>query len=149
MNSTNVIHEVLSNSLLEISNRYQSLRQYMAEFVNIVSTIPAAMVKVRLSVMSIKITMQASDLHNKHDEKGVLFVMMSDTVLSVHWAEEELSIKAKENLKKDGHLILSLEEIAKVVEHLADMIDSGQCAEAVEWINQYEASLVVDATRLL
>ena len=59
---------------------------------------------------------------------------MSHTVLSVHWAEKELSIKAKENSKRDVGLTLSLEEITKVVEHLADRIDSGQSAEAVEWI---------------
>ena len=75
--------------------------------------------------------------------------MMSDTALNVHWAERELSIKAKEDLKKEGYLILSLEEIAKVIEHLAKGIDSGQPAEAVEWINQYEPSLVLDDKKLL
>jgi hypothetical protein len=42
---------------------------------------------------------------------------------------------------KSGYLTLSLEEIAKVIEYLADGIDSGQSAEAVEWINQYEPIL--------
>ena len=51
--------------------------------------------------------------------------MMTDTDLSVHWAEKELSIKGKENLKMRGYLILSPEEIEKVSGHLADGVDSG------------------------
>ena len=150
MKPMNGIHEVLRNSLLEINNRCQSLRQDIAAFVNIVSTEPAAMVKIRLSVMSIQITMQASRLHNMHDEKGVVYVMMTNTVLGVYWAEKEFSIeKVKEDLKKKGYLILSLETIAKVFEHLADRIDSGQPTEAVEWINQYEPFLALEAKKLL
>ncbi|GAI98575.1 unnamed protein product, partial [marine sediment metagenome] len=61
--------------------------------------------------------------------------MMTDTVLSVQWAEKELSIKSKEDLKMGGYLTLSPEEITKIVEHLADRIDSGQSAEAVERAN--------------
>ena len=141
MKPMNGIHEVLRNSLLEINNRCQSLRQDIAAFVNIVSTEPAAMVKIRLSVMSIQITMQASGVHNSHEGKGIVFAMVSDTDLNVHWAEKELSIKSKENLKMRGYLILSPEEIVKMIDHLSDGIDSGQCAEAVEWINRYEASL--------
>lgn len=149
MKPMNGIHDVLRNSLLEINNRCQSLRQDIAAFVNIVSTEPAAMVKIRLSVMSIQITMQASGVHNSHDWKGVVFVMMTDTDLSVHWAEKELSVKSKENLKMRGYLILSPEEIVKMIDHLSDGIDSGRCAEAVEWINQYEPFLALEAKKLL
>jgi len=142
------IHEVLRHSLLEINNRCHSLRQDIAAFVNIVSTLPAEMVKVRLSAMVSQIMMQTSRLHNRQNEKGVVFVMMSHMVLSVHWTEKEFSIEAKEDFKRRGYLIISPEGIAKVVEHLSDGIDSGQYAEAVEWINRYEPSLVLDATKL-
>jgi len=140
---------MLCHSLREIDNQCQDLRQDMAVFVNSVSTSPAAMVKVRLSVMSLQITMQASHLHNSHKEEGIVFVMMSDMGLSVHWSEKELSTKSKENLKMRGYLILSPEEIVKMIDHLSDRIDSGQCAEAVEWINRYETSLVLDDKKLL
>jgi len=145
----NGIQEVLRHSLLEINNRCQSLRQDIAEFANIASTSPAAMVKIRLSVMSKQITMQASRLHNSHEGEGIVFAMMSDTDLSVHWTEKELSIKGKENLKMRGYLILSPEEIAKVIEHLAEGVDSGQCAKAVEWLSRYEASLVLSDNKFL
>ena len=148
MKPMNGIQEILSNSLLEINNRCQSLRQDIAAFVNIVSTEPAAMVKRRLSVMSIQITMKASDLHSSHEWEGIVFVMMSDTGLSVHWAEKELSIKGKENLKMRGYLILSPEEIVKKTVYLSERIDSGQYAEVVEWINRYETSLVLDDKKL-
>ncbi len=149
MKSMNGIQEVLHHSLLEINNQCQSLRQDIAEFVHSVSTVPAAMVKIRLSLMSISISMLTSHLHNKHDGKGVEFVMMTDTVLSVQWAEKELSIEDKENYKVAGYLTLSLEEITKLVEHLVDGIDSGQSAEAVEWINRYEPFLEFDFKKLL
>jgi len=141
----NSIQEVLRHSLLEINNQCQSLRQSIAVFVNSVSTLPAAMVKARLSAMSLQIKTQIL----RHEEKGVVFVMMTDTVLSVQWAEKELSIKDKENLKMGGYLTLSAEEIIKIVEHLADGVDSGQFAEAVEWISQYEPFLALEAKKLL
>jgi len=145
VNSMNSIQEVLRHSLLEINNQCQSLRQSIAVFVNSVSTLPAAMVKARLSAMSLQIKTQIL----RHEEKGVVFVMMTDTVLSVQWAEKELSIKDKENLKMGGYLTLSAEEIIKIVEHLADGVDSGQFAEAVEWISQYEPFLALEAKKLL
>ena len=145
MNSMNGIQEELRRSLLEINNQCQSLRQDIAAFVNSVSTLPAAMVKARLSAMSLQINTQIL----RNEEKGVVFVMMTDTVLSVQWAEKELSIKDKEDLKIGGYLTLSPEEITKIVEHLADRIDSGQSAEAVEWINQYEPFLALEAKKLL
>lgn len=145
MNSMNGIQKELRRSLLEINNQCQSLRQDIAAFVNSVSTLPAAMVKARLSAMSLQIKTQIL----RQEEKGVVFVMMTDTVLSVQWAEKELSIKDKEDLKMGGYLTLSPEEITKIVEHLADRIDSGQSAEAVEWINQYEPFLALEAKKLL
>lgn len=145
MNSMYDIYEMLCHSLRETDNQYQGLRQDLAEFVNSVSTLPAAMVKARLSAMSLQIKTQIL----RQEEKGVVFVMMTDTVLSVQWAEKELSIKDKENLKMGGYLALSPEEIIKIVEHLADRIDSGQPAEAVEWINQYEPFLALEAKKLL
>ena len=150
MNSMDDIYRMLCHSLLEIDSQCQGLRQGIAVFVNSVSTSPAAMIKTRLYAMSLQISMQISGLHNSHDEKGIVYVMMTDTVLGVYWADKEFSIEAvKEDLKKKGYLILSLEEIAKVIEHLADRIDSGQPAEAVEWINQYEPFLALEAKKLL
>ncbi len=149
MKSMNGIQEVLCRSLLDINNQCQDLRQDIADFVNIVSTEPAAMMKVRLSLMSLQITMQASSLHNSHEWEGIVFVMMSDTGLSVYWAEKELSIKGKEDLKTRGYLILSPEEIVKKIDYLANRIDSGQLVEAVEWINQYEPFLALKAKKLL
>jgi hypothetical protein len=145
----NGIYKMLCHSLREIDNQCQSLRQDLAEFVNSVSTLPVAMVKIRLSVMSINIRMQASRLYNMHDGKGVMFVMMTDTVLSIQWWEKELSIEDKENFKMGGYLTQSLEEIEKVIGHLADGVDSGQSAEAVEWISQYEPFLALEAKKLL
>jgi len=145
VNSMNGIQEELRRSLLEINNQCQGLRQDIAAFVNCVSTLPVAMVKERLSAMSLQIKTQIL----RNEEKGVVFVMMSHTVLSVQWAENELSIEAKENLKMGGYLTLSPEEITKVMEYLADRIDSGRSAEAVEWINQYEPFLALEAKKLL
>ena len=75
--------------------------------------------------------------------------MMSNTVLTIQWIEKELSIKGKGDYKISGYLTLSLEEIAKVFEDLADRIDSGQFAEAVEWTNRYEPSLALEVKKLL
>ncbi len=49
---------------------------------------------------------------------------------------------------KSGYLTLSSEEIVKVIEYLADGVDSGQCAEAVEWINRYGPILLLNDKKL-
>ncbi len=149
MNPMDDIYIMLCQSLLEIDNQCQDLRKDIAVFVHIASTLPAAIVNIRLSVMSIQITMQASRLLNSHDVEGAIFVMMSDTVLSIQWIEKELLIESKGDYKISGYLTLSLEQIVKMIEHLADGIDSGQPAEAVEWINRYEPSLALEVKKLL
>ena len=149
MSSMNGMQEELRRSLLEINNQCQDLRKDIAVFVNNVSTLPAAKIKIRLSVMRLQITEQTSKLHITHDWKGVVYAMMTDTLLNFYWAEKEFPIEVKEDLKRKGYLVLSTEEIVKMIDHLSDGIDSGQSAEAVEWINRYETSLALKTKKLL
>lgn len=142
------VYEVLHQVLLETNRQWEAMRHDMNEFISIVSKLPAAMVKVRLTTIACQIMIQTSFLRKQHGEKGYVFVMVSSIVLGVHWAEKEYSTEDKNWFKSRGSLIVSPETICIVVEHFIDQIDSGQWAKAVEWINRYEPSVVYDATKL-
>jgi len=135
------IHEVLQHDLLEISKRCQTLQQEITEFANIVSKLPAAMVRLRLKTMARQIMIQAMNLSEQHHGDGYVFVMIGHRVLGIHWAKKEYSAKTKEDLRRQGYLITSAETMEKVAEELSEKVDSGELAEAVDWINRYEPFL--------
>ena len=135
------IHEVLQLDLLEINKRCQTLRQDIAEFGNIVSILPAQMVKLRLMATTCHVMIQAHNLYKQHNGNGHVFIMMSNVGFGIYWAEEEYSAEDKEYFKRRGYLIISPETIVKVVEELSAKVDSGQLVESVWWINLYEPFL--------
>jgi hypothetical protein len=136
------ICEVLRHNLLEISSQCENLRQSIEEFAATVSTYPATMVKVRLGLMNIQVLARVYSLLKEHNRKGYVFLMKSNILLGVHWAEKEFSLNAKDGFRKRGSLILSPEEITELTNKLAEKVDSGQFAQAVDWINRYEPSVI-------
>jgi len=134
------IYEVLRHNLLEISSQCENLRQSIEEFAATVSTYSATMVKVRLRLITVQILHRVCSLLMDHNKKGVVVVMMSHMALSVHWAEKEFPLESKDDLRKRCYLILSPKEITELTNKLAEKVDSGQFAQAVDWINRYEPS---------
>ena len=134
------ICEVLRHNLLEISSQCENLRQSIEEFAATVSTYPATMVKVRLRLITVQILHRVCSLLIEHNGKGYVFLMKSDALLSVRWAEKEFPPESKDDFRKRGSLILSPEEITELTNKLAEKVDSGQFAQAVDWINRYEPS---------
>ena len=143
------IHELLQHDLLEISKRCQTLRQDIAYFANIVSILPAEMVKVRLYSMACQIMIQAQNLSEQHHGNGCVFIVMDNMAFVTYWAEEEYSAEDKEDFKRRGYHIVSPETIAEVAEVLSEKVDFGQLAEAVGWINRYEPFLLLNDKKLL
>jgi len=138
------ICEVLRHNLLEIRSQCENLVQSIEEFAATVSTYPATMVKVRLGLITVQILGRACSLLIEHNGKGCVFLMKSDALLSVRWAEKEFPPESKDNFRKRGSLILSPEEIADLTNKLAEKVNSGQFAQAVDWINRYEPSVTND-----
>ncbi len=134
------ICEVLRHNLLEISSQCENLRQSIEDFATTVLTSPATMVKIRLGVITVQILRRVCSLLIEHNGKGYVFLMKSDALLSVRWAEKEFPLKDKDGFRKRGHLILSPKEITELTNKLAEKVDSGQFAQAVDWINRYEPS---------
>jgi len=135
------MYQVLHHDLLEINRQCEGLRQDIVEFVTIVSTLPAQMVKLRLTVMTYNIVIQVRNLLKQHHGNGYVFVMMNDTGLGIYWVEKEYSAEDKENFKRHGYLITSPEAMGKVAEQLSEKVDSGELAEAVDWLKRYEPFL--------
>jgi len=135
------IYEVLRHNLLEISSQCENLRQSIEEFAATVSTYPATMVKVRLRLITVQILHRVCSLLIEHNGKGYVCITQSNILLGVHWVEEEFPPEYKDDFRKRGHLILSPEEITELTNKLAEKVDSGQFAQAVDWINRYEPSV--------
>lgn len=135
------ICEVLRHNLLEIGSQCENLRQSIEEFAATVSTYPATMVKIRLGLITVQILLRVCSLLVEHNGKGYVFLMKSNILLGVHWAEKEFPPESKDDFRKRGSLILSPEEIADLTNKLAEKVDSGQFAQAVAWIRRYEPSV--------
>lgn len=138
------IHNVLRDDLLGISKQCESLRKDIAQFVSIVSTLPAEMVKLRLTTMTYHIMTEAQKLSKQHHGKGYVFIMISNIAFGIHWAEKEYSAEDKEDFRRRGYLIVSPEAMAKAAEQLSEKVDSGQLTEAVIWLNRYELFIIND-----
>lgn len=96
---------------------------------------------VALVPITRQIRRQRDYIIKKHNGKGYVCIMQSNILLGVHWAEKELPSEHKDNFRKRGRLILSPEEITELTNKLAEKVDSGQFAQAVDWINRYEPSV--------
>lgn len=138
------IHNVLRDDLLGISKQCESLWKDIAQFVSIVSTLPAGMVKLRLTTMTYHIMTEAQKLSKQHHGKGYVFIMINNIAFGIHWVEKEYSAEDKEDFRRRGYLIVSPEAMAKVAEQLSEKVDSGQLTEAVIWLNQYELFIIND-----
>ncbi len=70
-----------------------------------------------------------------------MYIMKGDIRLEVCWAGKEFSPEGKEAWRNLGRLILSPEELTELTNQLLEKVDSGQLAEAIDWINRYELSV--------
>ena len=100
------------------------------------------MVKKRLLAIDAQISFRLCSLLIEHDGKGHVYITKSDILLGVHWAEKEYSPEDKDYFRKRGRLILSPKEIIELTNKLSEKVDSGQFAQAVDWINRYEPSVI-------
>lgn len=140
MKNLNQICEVLHNSLLDINSQCENLKQSIQEFGTTVSFLPVIMIRKRLLLINIQICIRFCSLTAEHGGKGYVFVIKSDILLGVYWVEKEFSPEDKNDFSKRGELILSMKEISDLINKLSEQVDSGQFAEAVDWINRYEPS---------
>ena len=138
------VYEVLHQVLLETNRQWEAMRHDMNEFISIVSKLPAEMVKLRLTAMTFHILTRARSLRKQHNDRGYVFIMMSNIIIGIYWAENEYSAEDKEHFRRRGYLIISPEAMGTVIERFIDQVDSGQLAEAVDWVNRYEPFLRKD-----
>ena len=69
--------EVLGQNLVEANRQCKNMKDELDQFTAIVSTLPLAMVKLRLTTIACQIAAQAFTLRAKHDGKGFAYVMAS------------------------------------------------------------------------
>ena len=131
---------ILSNRLMKIKSHSDYLVNIMEECAHTMSFLPAFMVKQRLVSIGEEILNCSSSLLAEHNGKGWVFVIMSDSLLVVHWIESEYSPNVKEYFKKRNLNTFTLSEIMELIAQLSNKVDSGQFAEAVDWVNRYEPS---------
>ena len=142
MKKLNDIYEIFRGKLLELNSQSKHLEKNIEEFADTVLFLPAIMVKKRLLLIEEQILLRSDSLVAEHNGKGWVFVMKSDKLLSVYWFEKEFPPKDKDDFRKRGNLILSMEEITELIDKLLNKVDSGQFAEAGNWVNRYEPSFI-------
>ena len=139
--------EALDQDLWEASEQCEAVRHEINDFCTYVSSLPLAMVKLRLKAIAYQIMVCAWSLREHHDSEGLVFVMMTQTALGVHWSATKYSNEDKEWFKARGSLIVSPEAVSEVTDQLVEQLESGQWTGAVDWINRYESSLIFDAAK--
>lgn len=136
--------EIFRGKLLEMNSQSKHLEKNIEEFADTVLFLPAIMVKKRLLLIGEQILLRSSSLMAEHSGKGWVFVIKSNILLRVYWEQNEYSPKVKDNFKKRGLVILTPVELMELIAKLSKKVDSGQFAEAVDWLNRYEPSFTDD-----
>lgn len=88
--------------------------------------------------MTVRIMTEAQKLSKQHHGQGYVNIMINNMICGIYWMETEFSVDSKENLRRQGYLIISPEAMADVAKQLSEEVDSGQLAKAVTWLNRYE-----------
>ena len=132
--------QVLRRQLLEINSQSEELEKRIEGFADTVLILPSIMVKRRLLLIGEQILLRSGSLMAEHNGGGWVFVTKSDILLGVYWEQNEFPQKVKDHFKKRGFVILTPAEIMASIGKLCGKVDSGQFAEAVDWVNRYEPS---------
>lgn len=148
MNSLGDACQVLHQELSAARAQCEAIRYELNYFAAYASNSPLAIVKIRLTLITLQIMTWTASLYAHHGGKGHVFVMVSANVLGVYWVEEEYSAEVKNRFKDRGWLIVSPEEVELEVDQFINQVESGQWADAVHWLNQYGSSLISEATKL-
>ena len=138
--------EVLGQNLIEANRQCKDMKDELDQFTAIVSTVPPAMMKLRLTTIACQIVAQAFTLRTKHDGKGFVYVMAGRNALDVHWSQHEYSNKDKEWFESRGFLIAPPEAIDLIAKQFIEQLDSGEWMETVNWLNQYGTGLISNHT---
>jgi hypothetical protein len=115
----------------------RSLPDQISMFATAVSTLPQAMVKLRLTWVQTAVMFGELYLRLQHGEKGFIFVQAGHGMLSIKWEELDLLEGRKVSTGSSGGVFLSPEMVSDKVEELLRQVDRGELAPAVHWLSRY------------
>lgn len=134
--------EIHKQSMLDAIEVCRSIPEEINKFTLIVSALPATIVKLRLTVIQGLIISGERALRLQHGDKGFVFVMAGQCLLSVRWSELDYLAGQKESLGSSGSLFIAPEVVVHRVEELVSQVDSGELVPAVDWLSRYEMVFV-------
>ncbi len=135
----NLINEChsLGEKLLQADRKYRVMLEKLSRFESDVSRKPPRWIKQRLEFIDLQIRLSAVSLSIKHGGKGVVFVMLMETSLKVHWEETDALLKNEDPTKPAKMRLLSVEDARDILTKLRNKVESGSFTEAIDWMNKH------------
>ena len=93
------------------------------------------MLLLRLQLLRMQVLTQALSLYISHTSKGLVFLMKIPVGLVVFWTEKEDILADVEDLRKQGILILAIDEFSTAIGEMETQLRKGKIAEVVKQVN--------------
>ena len=93
------------------------------------------MLLLRLQLLRMQVLTQALSLYISHTSKGFVFLMKIPVGLVVFWTEKEDILADAEDLRKQGTLILAIDEFSTAIGEMETQLRKGKIAEVVKQVN--------------
>jgi hypothetical protein len=130
--------EIHRQLLMEADEVCLSLPAEMEKYVTTVSSLPQAMVKLRLIIIQGLIIACENALRAQHQGKGYIFIQAGNNMLNVRWSELDLLDGKKEKPSSGESVFSTVEKVQEKIEELISQVDSGQLLSAINWLSRYE-----------
>lgn len=127
----------LGERLLQADRKCRVMLEKLSRFESDVSSKPPHWIKLRLEFIALQIMQSAVSLYEEHGGKGFVFVMLTETILKVHWEETDALLKNEDPTKPTKMRLLSVEEARAILTKLGNKVESGSFTEAIDWMNKH------------
>lgn len=130
--------EIHKQSLLDAIEVCRLIPDEINKFDVIVSSLPVAMVKLRLTAVKGLIIAGEKALRVQHGNKGFIFIQAVHGMLSIRWSELDFLAGQKQSPSSGESVFIAPEEVVDKVEELLSQVDSGELVPAVDWLSRYD-----------
>lgn len=138
MTSLDDMIEIHRQLLAEAAEACRSLPVEIEKYVNTVSSLPRAMVKLKLIVVQGLIKAYENALRVKHESKGYIFIQAGHNMLNICWYKLDLLGGKTEKPSSGESVFFTVEVVLKKIEKLISQVDSGELIPAIKWLDRYE-----------
>jgi hypothetical protein len=140
--------EIHRQLLVEAAEACRSLPAEIEKYVTTVSSLPQAMVKLRLIAVQGLIRAYENALRAQHKGKGYIFIQAGNNMLSVCWSELDLLGGKTEKPSSGESVFFAVDKVLEKIEEFISQVDSGDLLPAINWLNRHENVNIDRGSRL-